>query len=191
MKKFKTCKTKFLEDVHNAENILIGLELGIVYGYPELVKFCERFIVLNTDAVLKSNGISDCDRQTLAHILNENLFICTEVEVFTACMTWVAAKSGHKDLTKEIVDTHLGELFNTIRFGLMAIEDFCNLSEKYDAVLSDDFKAITKLIALPSIQQDRFNTRPRRFGTQVNVISKRDMNKAINSEKLRVWVRIK
>lgn len=75
------------------------------------MKFCERFIILNTGAVLKSSGFLECDRQTLAHILKANLLICSEVELFEVCMAWVKAESGQNALSKEIVDEYMGELF--------------------------------------------------------------------------------
>lgn len=153
----------FFKDVHNAENILIGLSLGILYGNLELMTLCERFIAGKSYAVMWSKGFKGCDRQLLAHILDANLFVCSEVELFEACMAWVAAKSGHDDLTKQMVDEHLGELFYNIRFGAMTINEFCSLSDKYEAVLSDDFKAIVKLIGQPHIQQDRFNTQSRQI----------------------------
>lgn len=154
---------KFFKDIHYVDNIWTGLELGIRYNHLKLVTFCERFIAGNTNAVLKSDGFLGCDRKLLAHILDANLFVCSEVAMFKACMAWVMVKSGHNVLTKEAVDEHLGDLFYSIRFGSMTIGEFCQLLEKYDAVLSDDAKTITKLIGLTGFHQDRFSTQSRRI----------------------------
>lgn len=154
---------RFLTDCHTVDNVLFVLSIAMLHSHRGLIKLCERFIVRNTNAVFKSRGFLECDRQMLAHILNANLFNYTEVELFEACMAWVKAKSGHDFLSKEIVDEHLGKLFYEIRFGSMTIEEFCRLATMYNAVLSKDFQTITNLIALPEFQQNKFNTQRRQI----------------------------
>lgn len=167
-----TVCVEHLKDTATAGNILIALGLAIRHSHSELMKFCEQFVVLNTHAMLESCGFLECDHQTLAYIIKQNLLACSDVQVFEACMAWVKAESKQNSLTKEIVDERLGDLFYEIRFGSMTHREFCNLADKYDAVLSNDFKTIVKLITLPNFQPDKFNTRPRRmqlndWGTKV------------------------
>lgn len=154
---------KHLKDTATAENISIALGLAIRHNHSDLLKFCEQFVMMNTNAVLESSGFLACDQQTLAHIIKENLLACSDVKVFESCMEWVKAKSEQSVLTKAIVDEHLGDLFYEIRFSSMTHRAFCDLSEKYDAVLSKDFKAIIKLITLPNFQAEKFNVHPRRI----------------------------
>lgn len=154
---------QFLKDIANPDNILFIMSLAIEYNPSDLLDFCQQFICTNTDAVLESNGFLECEQKTLAYCINANLFGCSEVKLFEACMEWVKAKSKQNVLTKEIVDEYLCDLFYEIRFGSMTIQDLCNLSLKYDAVLSDDFKTITKLIVLPNFHSEKFNTRPRQI----------------------------
>lgn len=71
---------------------------------------------------------------------------------------------GQKWLRRIIVDQYLDKLFYNIRFGVMEIEEFRNLSKKYPTVLAKDFQTITKLIVLPQDQQDKFNAQPRLNG---------------------------
>lgn len=152
---------QFLKDIATADNILIAIGLAVQYNHADLLKFCEQFIILNTDAVLASDGFLECELQTLAYVINANLLACSEIKLFESCMEWVKAKSKQTILTKEIVDEHLGDLFYEIRFGAISIQELCNLAMKYDLVLSKDFKTITKLIVLPNFQPAKFNTRPR------------------------------
>lgn len=154
---------RFLKDSHTADNNQFILSLAMVYGHAELVKLCERFIILNTSAVINSRDFLKCDRQILGDIFNANLLICSEIELFEAAMAWVKAKSGHNILSKEIVDEYLGSLFYEFRFGTMTIQEFCSLAKKYDAVLSNDYRAITELIVLPQYQHHQFNTCPRKI----------------------------
>lgn len=164
--KVSTCTdvcVQFLMDIATADNILVAIGLAVKYSHADLLKFCEKFIVMNTAAVLESDGFLECDHQTLTYIVNANILTCSEVKIFEACMAWVKAKTKQSVLTKELVDEHLGDLFYDIRFGSMTIQDLCNLATKYDMVLSNDFKTITKLIVLPNFQSERFNTRQRQI----------------------------
>lgn len=154
---------QFLKDIATVDNILIALGLAIEYNHADMLKFCEQFLAVNTDEVIESNGFLECDRQTLAYMINANLLACSEVKLFESCMEWVKAKSKSNVLTKENVDEHFGDLFYEIRFGSMTIQELCNLAMKYDAVLSHDFKTITKLIVMPNFQSEKFNTRPRQI----------------------------
>lgn len=158
----ETC-AQFLRDNATDENILIAAELAIRYNNADLLEFCEQFIIMNTDAVLESSGFLDCEQPTLAYAIRANLLACSEVKLFESCMEWVKAKSKQNVLTREIVDEYLGDLFYEIRFGALTIQELCNLTMKYDAVLSDDFKTLTKLIVLPNFQPEKFNTRPRQI----------------------------
>lgn len=154
---------QFLKDTATADNILFAMSLGILYNHADLLKFCEKFIIMNTDAVLESSGFLECEQQTLAYIVKANLLACSEVKLFESCMEWAKAKSKQNFLTKEIVDEYLGELFYEIRFGAMTIQELCNLATKYDSVLSNDFKTLTKLIVVPNFQPEKFNIRPRQI----------------------------
>lgn len=150
---------RFLRDSVTANNSLSILSLATVYDHTELMKLCKRFIMLNTSAVINSSDFLECDRHILGDIFN--LFVCSEIELFEATMAWVKAKSGHDVLSREIVDEYLGNLFYEFRFRTMTIQKFCSLAKKYEAVLSNDYKAITELIVLPQSQHHQFNTRPR------------------------------
>lgn len=84
---------QFMKDTLTNENIFNAMGFAILYSQNGLMKFCEKRIVTNTSAVLKSNCFSACDKRILAHILKMELFSCPETEVFAACMSWVKAQS--------------------------------------------------------------------------------------------------
>lgn len=86
---------------------------------------------------------------------------CSEVDVFKACMAWVKAKSKQSAVTKPIVDKYLGDLYYSIRFASMTIQEFCQLSTEYNDVLSSDYETITKMIAMPGYTPEKFNSTPR------------------------------
>lgn len=147
---------KLLDD----ENVCSRLSLAILYAHENLMKACEKHILLNSEGVFRSAGFLACDRQVLAHILKKNLTLCAETVVFEAMMSWVKAKSKQNIVSKELVETHLGDLFYDIRFATMKIEEFCALAKQYDPILSAHHKTITNMIVLKETS-DQFESTPR------------------------------
>lgn len=156
------------------ENVCAVLFYSILYNHMELLKLCEKHIIVNTEAVLKTAGFLKCDRKVLAHILQMDFLSCSEVEVFKACMAWVEAKYSRHGSSKEIVETHLGDLFYKIRFASMTIQQLCALQQEYDTVLSSDFITIANIVAGSQIQIDKFVTVPRQIKWDEDAIIKCD-----------------
>lgn len=152
---------KFLKNDLADENVCTALWLGLLCDRMEMVKICETHIILNTVAVLASDGFLKCNKSVLDHILNMKILSCSEVDVFRACMSWTRVKSRQTELTKSIVEFHLGQSFYNIRFASMTIQEFCHLSIEYNSVLSGDYETITKIIVVPDFKPDEFNTNPR------------------------------
>lgn len=116
------CK-EFLKDILTADNVFIGLNIAMLHELKELIKFCEKIIISNTNAVFGSTSFLECDKKTLDHILKMNFLSCSEVKIFEACMQWVKAKSRQNILTKDLVGSHLDESFYQIRFASMTMQD--------------------------------------------------------------------
>lgn len=152
---------KLLRDDLTNENVCNILPLVDFDEHNELMRICERRIMLNTAKVFASAGFLDCNKVALGYILRMNLLPCSEVDVFEACMTWVQAKSKQTTVSKAAVEKYLGELYREIRFVSMTMQEFCALKVKYDAVLADDFEAIVRLISRIDIHSEQFNTFPR------------------------------
>ncbi|XP_055325984.1 BTB/POZ domain-containing protein 6-B-like [Sitodiplosis mosellana] len=119
--------SKFLKNNLCEDNVCRHYGLAILFNQHELKKACETVIGLNTTAVFHSNGFLTCDRKLLAEILKLDWMSCTEIELFEACMSWVKATGKQDNLTKELVQTQLGQLFYEIRFGSMALDEFTAL----------------------------------------------------------------
>lgn len=118
---------EFLKDNLTAENVCSCLDLAILYDHNDLVKMCEKIIILDTVAVFKSVDFLECNKRASHHILKMDLLSCSEVDVFEACMNWVTTTSEQQILSKAIVDMHLGDLFYEIRFKSMTMQQFCTL----------------------------------------------------------------
>lgn len=161
IKCFDLC-VEFIKDTLTDDNICNGLSLAFLYDHVGLRRFCDNRIIVNTSAVLKSANFIECDRHILTHILNINLFSCPETEVLEACMAWVKAASKQENLTKELVQAHLGELFYNIRFASMKMKDVATLTGPYGFLFSfDEYKEIIQMIELPIYQPTIFKAKPR------------------------------
>lgn len=156
----KAC-IEFLKDVSTVDNIFIGLDLATRYNHSELMKFCSKFVTLNTAEIMKTDGFVACDQQVLEFILKMDIFSCSEVDVFKACMAWVGAKAKQTNPSKAMVKKYLGDLYFDIRFASMTMPQFCSLHAEYKAVLSGDFSTITTMIVQPEFQAENFNNAPR------------------------------
>ncbi|XP_055306128.1 BTB/POZ domain-containing protein 3-like [Sitodiplosis mosellana] len=137
----------FLTDTLTNESACTAYGLAILHDQDDLKQFVEQKIGWNTKAVFESASFLQCNHAILSHILNIDVLSCPEVEVFKACIAWVKAASGQQIVTKEIVQTHLGNLFYAIRFGLMKIHEFAALVPEYDNLFSkEEYKEIIQMI---------------------------------------------
>lgn len=165
---------QLLIGIIDVENVCSTFKLGIFYKLSELIKKCETFIIVNSQAVLRSADFLACNRDVMTRILKLNVLSCTEYQLFKACMLWVNVKSNQAILTKNIVDTHLGDLFYQIRFQSMKYHELCALVAKYRLVLKNDFTTITNMISQPGSPSGKFNPLPRHFKWNRHAIIKCD-----------------
>lgn len=119
---------RFLMDSLNIENVCFCYGLAILFDLDNLKLKCEEMISINTDAVLQSTGFKECDKSVLNHIVKFETLSCTEAYLFKSCLAWVKVASGQElvttEMTREIINKHLGASFFNIRFGSMTIEQF-------------------------------------------------------------------
>lgn len=121
----------YLANKLTVENVISVIELAIVYDQLDLRKQCESKIRLNSREILQSPSFLECDGQVVNHILKMDFLSCSETEVFESCMSWVKATSKEDELTREIIETHLGDSFFDICFGSMSMDDFVKLLPAY------------------------------------------------------------
>ncbi|XP_055317508.1 BTB/POZ domain-containing protein 2-like isoform X1 [Sitodiplosis mosellana] len=157
--------TKFLRRTITNDNVCLAYGLAILHEQSDLKRLCELMIAIHTKAVFSSENFLECDKKTLGHILKLDSFSCSEADVFEACMAWVRNASEEENLTKEIVKTHLGELFYAIYYPSISIEVFANLDPSYGGLFTlDEYREIVQLIGNKNFQAKLFNgTRRQRF----------------------------
>lgn len=153
---------RFLATKITTENVITALELAIEYQQEELRASCESEISSHSSEVLRLPEFLKCDHRVLDHILNIDRLSCSENEVFDACMTWTRNASKQDQLTKDVILTHLGDLFYKIRFVSMSMDEFVKLLPMYGGLFSAaEYNEILQLISKQETEPKLFTCRPR------------------------------
>lgn len=154
---------QFLMYSLNTENIFHRSELAAEFDLVDLKAKCDKIITGNTLDVLQSAAFLECDRAMLGRMLKDQLlFSCTETDVFHAYMIWVkhrAKATGKTDsnVTRQMIDEHLGDLFYEMRFGSMTMDEFSGVTSTYgDLFSADEHHEITQMITANDFQATRF-----------------------------------
>lgn len=180
---------QILKNDLTGENVCVVLAHAIPCNQNEVIKVCEKYILVNTASVFKSAGFSECDKEVLAHIMKMNVLSCTEIEMFEGCMAWVRAKAERTVLTKTMVEKYLGELYYEFRFASMTMQQLCQLSSKYSLVLPKHFEAIARVIVEPEFWSSKFSKLPRHAVWDADAIVK--CNRARGNENMSIRLTIK
>lgn len=153
---------KFLADSLTINNVHFAYDLANLHDLNELNEVCEEMITTETEAIFESTSFLKYSKSVLSHILKFDTFSCAETKVLDATMAWVKAASGKNTVTREMVQTHLGDLFKQIRFASMKIEEFAALIPTYGDIFSfDEYKEIVQMIASKDYQPKIFNGKRR------------------------------
>lgn len=154
-------------------------QLAIFFNQTELKMTCEEFISKNTKEVLVSDGFLACDKAALADILKMDELLCDETTVFEACKSWAKKASQQNELTRELIQLHLGKSFYEIRFRSMSFLEFSSLLPSYGDLFSAiEYKEIIQLITNEGYQPIFFNgSRRDQFSYEWNVAAKTVCNR--------------
>lgn len=157
------CVELMLRDL-TEENVCQAYQLAILFNEAKLEETCTDFISRHAKDVLQSDGFLECDRVILERIVRSNSLPCPETLVFEACMAWVKRASQKDEITREIVQTHLGNLFYAIRFRSMTIAEFSSLMPSYTHLFSsDEYGEIIQMMTNEQFQPQVFNGMRREF----------------------------
>lgn len=125
----KAACTKLMLSKFTADNVCQVQPLDMLFNQTDLKLMCEYIIRYETKEVFKSKAFLTC-KSVLNHILHTEDLSCPETAVFEACMEWVKMASKQNQLTKELVRSHLGEIFYQIRYRSMSFDRFSALRNK-------------------------------------------------------------
>lgn len=157
----------FLATKIRIEHVTVVLDLALIYEQKQLLESCELQISLHSSEVFKSLDFVKCSRQVLNHILNMDWLSCTETDVFEACMSWVKVTSQQEELTRDIIETHLGDIFYQIRFRSMTHLKFVELLPSYGHLFSvAEYQEILQVISKPEFEPKMFTGCRRRRSVQ-------------------------
>lgn len=143
---------QFLMDTTDDENVCERLDLAILFDKMELLGVCEKRIMLNTKAVLESEGFLESEMKVLSYILKIDGFSCSEYDVFRACMSWVKSKSDRDEVSFELVQQYLGDLYYEIRVASLTTDQLHSLEIEFPEVLKNDALTISFILVLPEFE---------------------------------------
>lgn len=148
--------TNLLTNNVTADNVVSALSLALSYSQTQLQISCEREVRSNPQGILQSPNFSSCDRQVLEHIINMDPIVCSATEIFEVCMSWVRFTSKQEKLTKDVIQTYLGDLFHQIPFGSMSMDEFVKILPSYGTLFTgyeynEILQVISRLEAEPKI----------------------------------------
>lgn len=153
---------RFLKEKLADDNVCMIYELAIRFDLFELQHVCEAHIAKHSNAVFQTEYFIECKKVLLGRILRLNTLTCTENVVFSACMEWVKAASKQEVVTKSLITEHLGDLFKEIRFGLMTMKEFAELTSSFGDIFTlGEYQDIVQTIALEEYQPKVFKKNAR------------------------------
>ncbi|XP_031637920.1 BTB/POZ domain-containing protein 2-like [Contarinia nasturtii] len=153
---------RFLRYNLTVDDVCSAYDTALVLDLKEMKEMCEKVISINTEDVFQSDGFLNCTVGTLLKILKLDLLSCYETDVFKACVSWVKATSQQNEVTKELMQIHLGELFYEIRFRLMSFAQFSELIASFGHLFSaDELREVIQMIPSKDFEPKLFNNKLR------------------------------
>lgn len=153
---------EFLKSTTCSDNLLSRFDLAIFYENLKLRTVYEILLFFTMTLLIESKSFLQCSKRLLVNILDMETLRCTEKELFDACMSWVREACGQTDLTRQIVNSHLGDSFNKIRFGAMSLEEFDTIKSSYKGLFTaDEYNSIVQMIATKKSKLNTFSAIPR------------------------------
>lgn len=162
---------RFLEYNMAPDNVCLTYQLAILFERDELKKLCNLTIQINPAKVFESVSFLSCDRNVLQNILKMDAIMCSEIDVFNACMEWIKVASKRDVLTREVIQNYIGDFFYDIQFGAMTIDEFASIRESYGDLFSDNERnEVIQMIKLKKYKPRRFNRINRQYSFKSNAI---------------------
>lgn len=159
------CLSKAL-DVNNVIQIL---ETSVIIDDTELQSKCLEMIVHEIRAVLAGTGILAASPQTMKVILQMDSFSIREIAIYESCIAWanhqlqLSDSIGDQPPTDHQIREILGDLLYMIRFPIMDVTEFAEISEGKSILSLEEKTSIFYFLATKMRgSQLMFSTAPRR-----------------------------
>lgn len=168
---FLICE-RFLRKSINNDNIFILMDYAIRYALVDLRGECETILATNTATLLNSESFKKhCSESVFHHVIAMPTLSCTEYQLFSACIEWLKCSCRTMDITREIIESHLGDKFYDIRFPLMTIREFVAVSHPNPNIfLFDEYESIVNAIVSKNFESVRFKSGIRQLKWNPNAV---------------------
>lgn len=149
---------RFLEYNMTPQTVCSAYELASLYEIEYLKNICDINFAIDASVVFESTAFLDCDIKVLRHILKMDTLLCSEAKIFQACLKWLKVTAKTNEITRDLVELHLGKLFDDIRFGSMQLNEFNAIKGIYRHLFTDEeSKHISQMIIIHQRKSESFN----------------------------------
>ncbi|XP_060571344.1 uncharacterized protein LOC132729575 [Ruditapes philippinarum] len=138
----------------------------------ELENRCLKFVMVNTENVLKSDGLSTISKEVFKKIIELDNLNADELCVYNACKKWAIAQCNGKSDKHEGSELEqrreLGDLIYSVRFATMSLQTFAENVAIEDILTAEEKVFVFQTIAgiaskktsfpFPSIPRRQFKT---------------------------------
>ncbi|XP_055307984.1 BTB/POZ domain-containing protein 6-A-like [Sitodiplosis mosellana] len=139
-----------LQKSFTIDEMCSGYALAILLEITNTMQFCEREIIKNAEAILKSTSFLKCNCDTFDKIIQLVTSKCSASALVDACMVWAKAECVQQNLkeTTANLKAQLGQSFGRIPFAELNKEQFEQFMTDYSDLLdkSDLATIISKMM---------------------------------------------
>ena len=135
----KKC-AEFLEENISAETAAMLLEQSMVHDVTDLKDKVLKKIEEESSAVLSSDDFPSLSKEALHEVLQLNLKISNEIEVFGASLRWAKSKCQEMEKADDGANLRevLGDNLFLIRFPTMTLKDFSDIVAPCDILTTSE-----------------------------------------------------
>lgn len=166
----------FIKHSIKPNQLIAAYQLAILYDLDSVRVDCEPTIIATTNAIFASDDFRQCDRNVLLSILKLDTFICTEIDVFNACLEWARTYCKENDLDEKNpkhLRTALGNAIYQIRFSSISANEFAAMHKLMNGLFMphESIELFYITAKLKDFTSQTFNIAPRnRFVNPQEVI---------------------
>ena len=158
----ESCRS-FIQDNLETDNVFSALEISFTLDEEEIKNSCMQIICYKMTSLVKRECFYRLRLPHLAHILKSDAINIREVELFVAIEKWCEREVERRQLegSNETKRSVLGDALYSIRFPLMAMEDFLEHCAYSEILSPEESRDLLCYISLKGKELGKYGKRPK------------------------------
>jgi len=158
---------KMLQQNLSADTVCEILDQAIYFEEQELINKSVEYIGKQAARVVLTAGFLQMSREGLFKVVSYDWLQISEVTLYKACLNWATTQLIKRNINNPAeyaIRVELGEVFNKIRFPVMSIQEFAQISGNSDILTCSEKASIYYYIGTKDQNQTNlpFDWKPRR-----------------------------